>query len=474
MRGRGIGFARYKNASAYCAVIAEVEVTEKIRLRRAIAAVDAGHTINPDGLKNQIEGGIVQAASWALKEAVRWDATRVLTRSWEDYPILRFDEVPEVEVVIVDRPGEPGLGAGECAAGPTAAAIANALAPRSGCGRAICRSRRSASRRRWIERSHSAMKLRVLLAAAAIAAAAIASAQDYPNRPLRFYVGFAPGGSTDIISRLLAQRLQERLGQPVVVEQKVGATGIIAQDAVAKAPSDGYTLVLLTGGHPTSAAMMKSLPYDPVKDFGMISIVTQYPMAISVLPDSQVKSLADLIGRAKAAPGRVSFSSAGVGSLHHLLGEWLNIEAGTEMIHVPFKGAAPAFTELLAGRIDVMIETMTFSSAQIRTGRMRPLALSTATRSPGFPDVPTIAETLPGVEAQSWLGIVTSPGTPQPVIDRLNRELRAILAEPGVQQRLAELGGEAYPTSPEEMRARIAREIARWQRVVEVRKIERQ
>jgi CO/xanthine dehydrogenase Mo-binding subunit len=127
-RGRGIAFARYKNASAYCAVVAEVEVAERIRLRRAVAAVDAGHTINPDGLKNQVEGGIVQAASWTLKEAVRWDASRVLTRSWEDYPILRFDEVPEVEVVIVDRPGEPGLGAGECSAGPTAAAIANALA----------------------------------------------------------------------------------------------------------------------------------------------------------------------------------------------------------------------------------------------------------------------------------------------------------------------------------------------------------
>ena len=318
------------------------------------------------------------------------------------------------------------------------------------------------------------MKVRVFLAAVALAAVATASAQDYPSRPLRFYVGFAPGGSTDIVSRLLAQRLQERLGQPVVVEQKVGATGVIAQDAVAKGAPDGYTLVLLTGGHPTSAVMMKSLPYDPVKDFGMISIVTQYPMAISVLPDSQVKSLADLIARAKAAPGKVSFSSAGVGSLHHLLGEWLNIEAGTEMIHVPFKGAAPAFTELLAGRIDVMIETMTFSSVQIKSGRMRPLALSTASRSPGFPDVPTIAETLPGIEAQSWLGIVTSPGTPQPVIDRLNRELRAILAEPAVQQRLADLGGEAYPTSPEEMRARIAREIARWARVVEVRKIERQ
>ena len=313
-----------------------------------------------------------------------------------------------------------------------------------------------------------------ILAAAALLAATTAAAQDYPTRPIRFYVGFAPGGSTDIVSRLLAQKLQERMGQPVIVEQKVGATGIIAQDAVAKAAPDGYTLVLLTGGHPTSAVMMKSLPYDPVNDFGMISIVTQYPMAISVNPDSPIKSVPDLIARAKAAPGKVSFSSAGVGSLHHLLGEWLNIEAGTEMIHVPFKGAAPAFTELLAGRLDVMIETMTFSSGQIKGGRMRPLAVSASSRSPAFPDVPTLNETLSGVDAQSWLGLVTSPGTPPATIDKLNRELRAVLADTTVRQRFADLGGEAYPTSPEEMRVRIEREIARWARVVEVRKIERQ
>ena len=174
-----------------------------------------------------------------------------------------------------------------------------------------------------------------------------AHAQEFPTKPMRFYVGFPPGGSTDIISRLIAHHLQERLGQPVVVEQKIGATGVIAQDAVAKAAPDGHTFVLLTGGHPTSAVMMKKLPYDPVKDFGMISLVTQYPMTLIVNPASPISSMPDLIARAKAEPGKLTFSSAGIGSGHHLLGEWIGLEANIQMVHVPFKGATPALTELL-------------------------------------------------------------------------------------------------------------------------------
>jgi tripartite-type tricarboxylate transporter receptor subunit TctC len=302
-----------------------------------------------------------------------------------------------------------------------------------------------------------------------------AQANDYPGpKPIRFLVGFAAGGSTDIISRLLAQKFTERMGASVVVEQKPGATGIIANDVVAKAPPDGLTMVLLTGGHPASAAIMKSLPYDPVKDFGMVSTVTAYPMVISVAPDSPIKSLGDLIARAKAAPGTLSYSSAGVGSLHHLFGEWLNIEAGTSMIHVPFKGAAPAFTEVLGKRVDVMIETATFSFGQIKGGKLRPLALSSNGRYPLMPDAPAANETIKSVELSSWLGLATSPGTPRPVIDKLNRELRAILEQPDVRERFAQLGGVATPSSPEEMAARIDREVARWKRVVEVKNIERQ
>jgi tripartite-type tricarboxylate transporter receptor subunit TctC len=301
-----------------------------------------------------------------------------------------------------------------------------------------------------------------------------AMAQTYPDRPIRFYVGFPPGGSTDLISRLLGQKLSERLKQPVVVEQKVGGTGLIANDAVAKSPPDGYAMVLLTGGHPGTAAVMKKLPYDPVADFGMVGTVIEYPMVISVAPDSSIKSFAELVARAKSAPGRISFSSAGPGSLHHLLGEWLSIEAGTTMLHVPFKGAAPAYTELLGGRIDILIETATFSFPQIRGGKLRPLALSSAGRYPLMPEVQTVAEVLPGVEFSSWLGVAVAPGTPRPVIERLNQELGAILAEDDVKQRFAGFGGVPSASTPEAMKSRVEREIARWNRVVESRKIERQ
>jgi tripartite-type tricarboxylate transporter receptor subunit TctC len=316
--------------------------------------------------------------------------------------------------------------------------------------------------------------VRNILAALLLSWAGVAFAQAWPEKPLRFYVGFPPGGSTDLVSRYLGQKLSERLKQSVVVEQKTGATGLIANDAVAKAAPDGLTLVLLTGGHPGTAAVMKKLPYDPVKDFGMVSGVIDYPMTVSVAPDSPIRSLPDLIERAKAAPGKISYSSAGPGSLHHLLGEWMNIEAGTSMLHVPFKGAAPAFTELLGGRIDVLIETATFAFPLIKSGRLRPLALSSAGRYPLMPDVPTVGETLKGVEFSSWLGLATSPGTPRSAIDALNRELRAILAEPETRERFAGFGGVPAPSSPEQMAERVAREIERWKRVVATRGIEQQ
>jgi tripartite-type tricarboxylate transporter receptor subunit TctC len=316
--------------------------------------------------------------------------------------------------------------------------------------------------------------MRFLLALLALALTGQALAQTWPDRPLRFYVGFPPGGSTDLVSRYLGQKLSERLKQPVVVEQKTGATGLLANDAVAKAAPDGLTLVLLTGGHPGTAAVMKKLPYDPVKDFAMVSTVIEYPMTVSVAPDSPIRSLPDLIARAKAAPGKISYSSAGPGSLHHLLGEWMNIEAGTTMLHVPFKGAAPAFTELLGGRIDVLIETATFAIPLMKSGRLRPLALSSAGRYPLMPDVPTVGETLKGVEFSSWLGLATSPGTPRPSIDALNREARAVLAEAETRERFAGFGGVPAPSSPEQMAERVAREIERWKRVVQTRGIEQQ
>ena len=307
-----------------------------------------------------------------------------------------------------------------------------------------------------------------------VLASSSASAQDYPTKPIRFVVGFAPGGSTDIISRFAAQKLGERLGQPIVVEQRLGATGIIAQDIVAKAAPDGYTMVLLTGGHPTSAAIKKKLPYHPVNDFGMVSTIIEYPMAIGVKPDSPIKSFPDLLAHAKAEPGRLSMSSAGTGSLHHLLAEWIKIESGIEMIHVPFNGAAPAYTELMGGRINVMVETMTFMSTNFKNGQIRPLAVSSSQRQKDFPNIPTISETLPGVDPTSWLGLVVAPGTPVAIINKLNRELRAVLAEPATAERFAQLGGLPAPSSPDEMRNRVQREVDRWTRVVKLGNIERQ
>ena len=310
--------------------------------------------------------------------------------------------------------------------------------------------------------------------AALLAASAPLSAQEFPVRTMRFYVGFVPGTGSDLVSRVLAQKMSERLGQSVIVEQKISSAGIAASDAVAKSPPDGHSLVLLSGGHPVAAAMRKTLPYDPVRDFGTVSLVSSYPIVVSVAAESPLKGLPDLIARAKAAPDRVTYSMGSVGTLLHLLGEWINIEAGTAMVPVPFKGSAPALMDLLGGRIDAMIDTGTASFGQMRAGKIRALALSSPARYPLAPEVPTIAETLPGVEASSWLGVAVAPATPRPIINRLNAELRAIIELPDVRQRFAEMGGVAQASTPEEMRDRIEREIQRWTRVVDLRKIEKQ
>jgi tripartite-type tricarboxylate transporter receptor subunit TctC len=310
-----------------------------------------------------------------------------------------------------------------------------------------------------------------ILVTAAIAAGQ-AIAQDYPSRTVRFMIGFAPGGSSDLVSRALAERLSPRLGQPVVPEQRQGASGVIANEAVAKAPPDGHMLVLLTGGHPVAAVLMRKLPYDPVKDFAMVSTVTSYPMFITVAPDSAMKTLPDMLAKAKANPDRVTFADSGPGSLHHMVGQLVAVEGGVSLVSVPFKGAAQAIIDLLGGRIDSMVETATFSLPQVRAGKMRALAVSSASRYPLLPGVPTIAETLPGVEAGSWLGVATSPGTPAPVVDRLNREIRVVLQSPEMSKRLGDLGGVPTPSTPEEMRTRIEREIAKWARIAKLKNIQ--
>lgn len=312
-----------------------------------------------------------------------------------------------------------------------------------------------------------------LASAAALANAGEAVPQTYPARAVRFLVGSPPGSGNDLVSRLLAQKLAERFGQPVVVEQKPGGAGLLANDALVKSTPDGHTMVLLSGAHPASAALNRALPYDPVRDFGMVGTLLAYPLVVSVAPNSPIGSFADLIERAKAAPGKLTYSMT-PGSLVHLLGEWINIEAGTAILGVPYKGSSNALLDVLAGRIDVTIETGTASFGHIRTGKLRALAVSSPARHPALPGLPTISETLPGVEMNSWLGLAVPAATPRAIIDRLNREARAILEMPDVRQRLADLSGVPAPSSPEEMRALVERDIARWTRVVELKKIERQ
>ena len=303
--------------------------------------------------------------------------------------------------------------------------------------------------------------------------AASAMAQSYPERPVRIVVGFPPGGSSDTVARVVAQHLSPLLGQPVVVENKPGAGGVIGSDHVAKAAPDGHTLLLATAGHSTAAAMMQKLPFDAVKDFAWITTVTTYPFAIATAADSQIKSLPDLIARAKAAPGKVTYSSAGVGTSHHLLGEWLSSLADIEMNHIPFKGGTSPLTEVLAGRVDVMIETMTLVLPHMKSGKLRGLAVTSPEPKDYLPDVPPASKTVPGLVFQSWLGIAAPAGTPAPIVQKLNSDLHKALAVPEVQKRLAALGGGAAPVSPEEMRKQVQTEIERWKKLVESRSIPR-
>jgi tripartite-type tricarboxylate transporter receptor subunit TctC len=294
----------------------------------------------------------------------------------------------------------------------------------------------------------------------------------WPSKPIRLLLGFAPGGGSDIVARLVAKPLGDRLGQNVIVDNKPGAGGNIAAEMAARATPDGYTLVLLPSGHASNAAMKKSLPFHPVNDFAWVSTITTYPLALAVLPNSPIKSFADLLQRARAEPGKLSYSSVGVGSALHLVGEWIASEANVNLTHVPFKGGTAPLTELLAGRVDVMIDTMTLTASLLKDGRVRALAVTSPKGASRVPGVPTVADTLPNVVFESWLGIAAPPGTPQPIIDRLQRELRAVIETPEVRDKLIGFGGAPQASSPAEFKARVERDIDSLRKVALQRKIE--
>lgn len=315
--------------------------------------------------------------------------------------------------------------------------------------------------------------MRLFLLALALCAG-VASAQSYPNKPLKLVTPFPPGGSADVIARLAADRLSEGLGQPVIVDNRPGAGGLVGNEFAARQPPDGYTLLLITGAYPVQGAMLKSLPFDPLRDIAMVSMLTSYPFVISVRPDSPFKSLGDIIAAAKANPGKLNYPSSGIGTVHHLSGELLCAMAGIDMTHVPFRGGASPLTELLGGRVDLLLEAMTLSIGQIRSGKLRPLAVTSLERWKALPEVPAVNETLPGYEVISFIGLGATGGTPAPIIERVNAEVRRFLARPETAQRFIDLGGEPRATSPEEMRSFIERDITRWKGVIQARHIQQQ
>jgi tripartite-type tricarboxylate transporter receptor subunit TctC len=297
-------------------------------------------------------------------------------------------------------------------------------------------------------------------------------AQEFPAKPLRLMIGFPTGGNVDIVGRIVAQKMSEGLGQQVVPENKTGAGSIIANDYVAKSPADGYTLLVVSGAFVTQAATSKKLPYDPLRDFSWISTIVSYPLVFSVRADSRFRTLDEFIAFVKANPGKINYPSPGMGTLYHLAGEMFVSMAGIDMQHVPFRGGSEPLTEVLSGRMELLIDALTNSYPQIQAGKFRPLAVSSPARSAALPAVPTVSDSVPGYEASSFLGVAGPAGLPGPVVERLNREVRRVLELPEVGQRFAEWGGAPSPSNPEEMQSRVAAEIEKWKKVVAERKLE--
>jgi tripartite-type tricarboxylate transporter receptor subunit TctC len=304
--------------------------------------------------------------------------------------------------------------------------------------------------------------------AAAIAAASNSLAQDqnWPTRSLRIIIPTAPGGSPDIASRLLGEKMTGRLGQSVVVESMTTGGGISGLQTVAKSAPDGYTFAMLTGGFATQAAVLKNLPYDPLKDFAFITTVVKYPMVYAVRPDSPIKSFKDMIEQAKANPNKVSYGIVGAGTVYHLLGKWIDNLAGTEMNAVPYRGTALALQDVLGGRVDAMSDAATSAVPRVRSGQIRALAVTSAERYPLLPDVPTIAETIPGIKVESWLGLAGPANTPKPIIERMNAELRRALDLPEIKKWATDSGVVPAPATPEEFRKRVEGDIRQWSEIV--------
>jgi len=295
---------------------------------------------------------------------------------------------------------------------------------------------------------------------------AVAAAQSYPTKPVRLIIPFPPGGSNDVVGRMIAFQLAERLGRQVVADNQGGAGGIIGTDAAAKAAPDGHTLLLISVAYAFGASMYK-LPYDPATAFAPVALLGTGPVVLAVTAKLPVNSLKELIALAREKPGELNYASAGVGSFQHLASSLFKLQSGLDIVHIPFKGGGPAMMDVIAGNTQIAIGSLIQTLPHIRSGRLKPLGVGSAARVPALPDVPTISEAgVPGYEATNWWGIVAPAGTPRPVIERLHRELSVILASAETKKRFESEGGEAAQMTPEEFGRFIAAEMMKWARVV--------
>jgi len=308
--------------------------------------------------------------------------------------------------------------------------------------------------------------LQLLAAAALPATPRLARAQTYPARPVRIVVGFPPGGGADIVARLIAQWLSARLGQPVIVDNRPGAGSNIAAEMVVRAPPDGYTLLMITSPNAINATLYDNLNFNLVRDIAPVAGLSREPEVMEVNPAVPAATVPEFIAYAKANPGKLIMASAGNGSGPHVAGELFKMMTGVDMVHVPYRGSAPALTDLLAGRVQVMFDILTASIAHIRAGKLRALAVTTATRSDVLPDLPTVGEFVPGYEASNFRGIGAPRGTPAEIIERLNREINAGLADPTIKARLADLGNTVLVMSPAAFGKLVADETEKWGKVI--------
>ena len=307
-----------------------------------------------------------------------------------------------------------------------------------------------------------------LLALALLCVAAIAPARaaDYPTRPVKWVVPYPPAGTTDVLARIIAQWLTEKMGQSFVIENKPGAGNNLGTESVVKAPPDGYTMLLVNPANGINATLYKDLNFNVIRDIAPVAGIVRTPNVMEVTPSFPAKTVAEFIAYCKANPGKINMASSGSGTSVHLSGELFKSMTGCQMLHVPYKGAGPALTDLMGGQVDVIFDNLPSSVGHIKSGKLRALAVTSAERDPSMPDLPTIAETVSGYEATAWFGIGMPKGTPKDIIEKVNAEVNRALADPKMRARLAELGGKPIAGTPDDFGKVIAAETAKWEKVV--------